>query len=184
MFWRRLEDVLKTSWRCLEDVLKTSWGRLEDVLKTYSQDEYIGLDQDVFWRRRRKTSSSRWMFGGTVFTEHFWTTASTISETCFEFQIGEGSAIRSINKADARFERKRELVWKFYYNYSWLFSAKSIAPVDFHRKNNHVLLSWFSFRMCLIHFNQTFHLGRKQFFHSICLKWIEAPYPTWRKQPL
>ena len=86
---RRLEDVLKTSWkrledvlaRRLEDVLKTSWKRLEDVLKTYSQDEYIGLDQDVlktssedvwlrriysswsrrledgFWRQRRKTSS-------------------------------------------------------------------------------------------------------------------------------
>ena len=50
--WRRLEDVLKTSWRRLEDVLKTSWKRLEDVLKTYSQDEYIGLDQDVL-----KTSS-------------------------------------------------------------------------------------------------------------------------------
>ena len=41
--------VLKTSWRCLEDVFAR---RLEDVLKTYSQDEYIGLDQDVL-----KTSS-------------------------------------------------------------------------------------------------------------------------------
>ena len=29
-----------------------SWRCLEDVLKTYSQDEYIGLDQDVL-----KTSS-------------------------------------------------------------------------------------------------------------------------------
>ena len=104
--WRCLEDVLKTSWRCLEDVLKmtwrsfyntswrrleevlkTSWRRLENVLKTYDQNEYIGLDQDVFWRRisianmfvlktssededkRRfqdvfKTSSSRRMFAG------------------------------------------------------------------------------------------------------------------------
>ena len=50
--WRRLENVLKTPWRRLEDVLKTSWKRFEDVLKTYSQDEYIGLDQDVL-----KTSS-------------------------------------------------------------------------------------------------------------------------------
>ena len=50
--WRRFEDVLKTSSKRLEDVLKTSWKRLEDVLKTYSQDEYIGLDQDVL-----KTSS-------------------------------------------------------------------------------------------------------------------------------
>ena len=73
----------------LENVLKIS---LQDVLKTYSQDEYIGLDQDVlktssedvrlrrtysswsrrledvFWRRRRKTSSSRRMFEG---QEHF-----------------------------------------------------------------------------------------------------------------
>ena len=71
----------------LEDVLKMSWRRLENVLKTYSQDEYIGLHQDVlktssedvrlkrtyspwsrrledvFWRRRRKTSSRR-MFAG------------------------------------------------------------------------------------------------------------------------
>ena len=75
-----LEDVLKVF---LQDVLKTSWKRLENVLKTYGQDEYIGLDQDVwktswrrllkmndwgeyirldqdvFWRRRRKTSSRR-----------------------------------------------------------------------------------------------------------------------------
>ena len=82
-FARRLEEVfkkvLKTSWQV---VLKTSWRHLENVvLKTYGQDEYIGLDQDflktssenvwlrriyppwsrcledVFWRRRRKTSS-------------------------------------------------------------------------------------------------------------------------------
>ena len=86
--WRCLEDALKMSWKRLEDVLKTSWKRLEDVLKTYGQDEYIGLDQDVlktssedvwliriyssssrrledvFWRRRRKTSLSRRMFAG------------------------------------------------------------------------------------------------------------------------
>ena len=53
MSWRRF---CKTSWRRLEKILKTSWKRLEtfwkDVLKTYSQDEYIGLDQDVL-----KTSS-------------------------------------------------------------------------------------------------------------------------------
>ena len=48
-FWRRLEDVLKTPWRCLQNVLKTF---LQDVSKTYSQDEYIGLDQDIL-----KTSS-------------------------------------------------------------------------------------------------------------------------------
>ena len=86
VFARRLEDILKTSW---QDVLKTSWKRLEDVLKTYSQDEYIGLDQDVFWRRKAKanifvlktswrrllktktkevfkTSSSRQMFAGYI----------------------------------------------------------------------------------------------------------------------
>ena len=81
--WRRLG---KTSWRRLGKTsskrLEAS-KRLEDVLKTYAQDEYIGLDQDVlktssedvrlsrtysswprhfedvFWRRRRKTSSRR-----------------------------------------------------------------------------------------------------------------------------
>ena len=52
----RLENVLKMSSKCLEDVLarhledglKTSWKHVEDGLKTYDQDEYIGLDQDVF----------------------------------------------------------------------------------------------------------------------------------------
>ena len=47
--WWRLQNLLKTSWRCLEDIFARC---LEDVLKTYSQDEYIGLDQDVL-----KTSS-------------------------------------------------------------------------------------------------------------------------------
>ena len=55
-FWRRLEDalarllenVLKMSWKRLKDVLKTFCKTLDDVLKTYDQDEYIGLDQDVF----------------------------------------------------------------------------------------------------------------------------------------
>ena len=72
--WRRLEDALKTS---MQDVLKTSrrrraktnilvlvktsWRRL---LKTYGLGEYICLDQDVFWRRRRKTSSPIRMFDG------------------------------------------------------------------------------------------------------------------------
>ena len=84
--WKRLEDVLKmswrrfckASWRCfedvlassLEDVLKMSWRHLEDVLKTSSTCiEDIWLRQiysfwsrrleDVFWSRRRKTSSRR-----------------------------------------------------------------------------------------------------------------------------
>ena len=46
---RHLEGVLNT---LLQDLSKTSWKRLEDVLKTYSQDEYIGLNQEVL-----KTSS-------------------------------------------------------------------------------------------------------------------------------
>ena len=84
--WKRLEDVLKmswrrfckASWRCfedvlassLEDVLKMYWRHLEDVLKTSSTCiEDIWLRQvysswsrrleDVFWSRRRKTSSRR-----------------------------------------------------------------------------------------------------------------------------
>ena len=67
-FSRRLEDVLKTSWRRFEDVfarrlegswqdvLKTFWKRLEDVFKMYSRDEYIGLDQNVFWRRKAEAN--------------------------------------------------------------------------------------------------------------------------------
>ena len=52
----------------------------------------------------------------------------------------EESAIRSINKADVRFERKERTCLKVLLQYSWLFSATSIAPVNFHRKNSHVLL--------------------------------------------
>ena len=84
VFAGRLEEVFKKILKtCWQVVLKTSWRRLENVLKTYGQDEYIGLDQgflktssedvwlrriypswsrrleDVFWRRRRKTSSRR-----------------------------------------------------------------------------------------------------------------------------
>ena len=56
MSWRHLEDVFKTSWWRLEDVLKTSWKRLEDALKIYGQEKYIGLHQDVFWRRKAKVN--------------------------------------------------------------------------------------------------------------------------------
>ena len=83
---KRLEGVLKTSWRrpedvlkmFLQDVLKTSWRRMtktnilafiktswKRLLKTYEYSEYVRLDQDIFWRRRRKTSSRR-MFAGYV----------------------------------------------------------------------------------------------------------------------
>ena len=60
IFARRLDDVLANfvmmPWRRLEDVFKTSLRRLEDVLKAYGQDEYIGLDQDVFWRHMTKAN--------------------------------------------------------------------------------------------------------------------------------
>ena len=61
MSWKRLEDVLA---RRLEDVLETSWKRLEDLLKTYSQDEYIGLDQDVLKIKDVFKTSSRRLHQG------------------------------------------------------------------------------------------------------------------------
>ena len=123
------------------------------------------------------------IYKNTVLTKHFRTTASTNSETCFEFQISVKKVLSEVKiKLISNLKERRELIWKFYYNYSWLFCATSIASVDFHRKNNYVLLWWFSFGMCLIHFNPMFHLGRKQFFHNIGLKWIETPYLKWRKQ--
>ena len=49
----------------------------------------------------------------TVFTEHFRTTNSTNSDTCFEFRKKcEESAIRSINKADVRLDRKERTCLK------------------------------------------------------------------------
>ena len=64
MSWRHLEDVFKTSLKRLEDllkaflqdVLKRFSKRLQNVLKTSWQDEYIGLDQDVFWRGKAKVN--------------------------------------------------------------------------------------------------------------------------------
>ena len=61
MSWRSFEDVFKTFWRCLQDVLetflqdvlKTPWKRLEDV---WPRRIYIGLYQDVFWRRKAEAS--------------------------------------------------------------------------------------------------------------------------------
>ena len=74
--WGRL---CKKSWRCLEDVLEMSSKRLEDVLKTYGQDEYIGLDQDVFktssedvWLRRIYSSRSRRLEDVFIKTNIYW----------------------------------------------------------------------------------------------------------------
>ena len=39
------------------------------------------------------------------------------------------------------------------------------------KKQNHVLLQWFSFGMCLIHFNTMFHLRRNQFSIVGTLAW-------------
>ena len=55
--WRRLGDLLETSWRRFQNILKKSWRCLKDVLKTYDQEEYVDLDQDVFWRRMSKANT-------------------------------------------------------------------------------------------------------------------------------
>ena len=75
--WRHLKDVLKTflqdvlktfwrrlgkrSWSRLENVLKMSWRYLEDVWPkrlcwSWSRRLWSRRLEDVFWRRRRKTS--------------------------------------------------------------------------------------------------------------------------------
>ena len=56
MFWRRLQNVLKTLWRCLENVLQRC---LQHIFKIYQQDK---LSEDVlkkFWRRFCKMSLRR-----------------------------------------------------------------------------------------------------------------------------
>ena len=78
VFVKTNEDVLKMPWRCLadifarhlEDVLKaslrrlgkTSWRRMTKA-NIFISGRQIYLE-DFFWRRRQKTSSSRWMFAG------------------------------------------------------------------------------------------------------------------------
>ena len=57
--WRRLEDIFETSWRRLEDVLKTSWRRLEDAWLRQIYYSWPKRLEDVFLRQRRKTSSRR-----------------------------------------------------------------------------------------------------------------------------
>ena len=84
---KRLEEVLKmswkrfcnTSWRCLKNVLKTSWRRMaktnilvstktswKDVWLRQISSTWSRRLEHVFWRRRRKTSSSKRIFGGYV----------------------------------------------------------------------------------------------------------------------
>ena len=74
-WWRRVEDVFKTSWRCLQwtffflfsktsckHVLKTSWRRFKDVLKT-SCEEVLKTSwrrlEDLFGRCPGNTSWRR-----------------------------------------------------------------------------------------------------------------------------
>ena len=70
MSCRRLEDVLKTSWtrfcstlwRHLTQtnilvLIKTSWRRLEDLWLRQIYSPWSRHLEDIFWRRRRKTSS-------------------------------------------------------------------------------------------------------------------------------
>ena len=79
MSWRRLEnilkhlgDVLKMSWRHLENLWKMSWRRMTKtnilvLIKTSSEDVWVRRIysswsrrlENIFWRRRRKTSSRR-----------------------------------------------------------------------------------------------------------------------------
>ena len=74
MYWRRLEYVLNMSQR---PFCKTSWKRLEDILKRYGQDDYIGLDQDVIWRRMSKVNYSSWSRRlEDVFWRQRWKTSS------------------------------------------------------------------------------------------------------------
>ena len=71
IFARRLEDFLRTIWRCLEDIwprwIYSPWSRrLEDLLETSCKDVWLRQLfspwsrrlEDIFWRRRRKRSST------------------------------------------------------------------------------------------------------------------------------
>ena len=54
--WRYL---CRASWRRLENFLKTSWRRLKDIWPRQIYWSWPRRLEDVFWRRRRKTSSRR-----------------------------------------------------------------------------------------------------------------------------
>ena len=74
--WRGLEDVLKTSWRHMAKtnilvLTKTSWRRKAKAnIFVLIKTSWRRLE-DAFWRRRRKTSSSRRMFAGLFISQFF-----------------------------------------------------------------------------------------------------------------
>ena len=90
IFARHLENLLKTSWRLFQNVLKmhlqavfkTSWRRLEEVFWRRKAKANIQLDQDVFWRQGRKTSSSRWIVDGML---HIFFTCRCVSKRSCTF---------------------------------------------------------------------------------------------------
>ena len=152
MSWK----VLKIS---LQDILKTSWRRLEDVLKKYGPDEYIFLDPDifwrrkakanifvliktswlrpeeVFWRRRRKTSSLRRMFAGIespikTNTEPVLVIRVTnISYTSYELRI----SITNISYTSYHYE---------FYGFVAFHLRKSIDEMMFHVERCFLLLKF------------------------------------------
>ena len=101
-----LQDVLKMSWRRF---CKTSWRRLENVLKTYSQDECIGLDQDVLKTSSEdkherclqgvfKTSPSRRMFSGKFVKKINVKAPNTFLKKCAEKEFQRKNLTENLNK--------------------------------------------------------------------------------------
>ena len=86
MSWRRLS---KTSCICLEDVFmmswrrfcKTSWRRLEDVWPRWIYWSWSRRLEDIFWRRRRKTSS-RCLHQDECLLGRYWTSPSLYWKSC------------------------------------------------------------------------------------------------------
>ena len=72
------------SWRRLEDVFKTFWKRLEDVWLRQICWPWRRCLEDVFWRRRLKTSSSRRMFAGSVPPIQKQPYAYVLQKRCFQ----------------------------------------------------------------------------------------------------
>ena len=144
--WRSLEDILKASSKRLKDVLKMSWRRFcktswrrlvnvlkrswQDVFNMFSQEEYIGLDQDVLktssedvWLRR--IYWSWWRRLEDVFWRRGWKTSSRSLQDAYIKRN-----VCWVTKMQGRFSLIYNKYWLSLQALTWLEELRTILQIS------------------------------------------------------